>query len=129
MQIRLRGFDHGRLVELGGNVRSVFAAHNEQAERVLRVVDDAYLSDLADAVAGRLGGQVGIAPRLFLKKPVGDVLDRVEMFDDFDPRRDYALTVADGELSDVERNAERGLTPDDVELNDIELSPDVTGDE
>ena len=40
---------------------------------------DRYLSDLADAVAGKLGGQIGIAPRLFLKKLVGDVLDRVEL--------------------------------------------------
>ena len=120
VQVRLAGFDHDRLVELGRNVRFVFVAHNPQAERVLDVVDDAYLSDLADAVAGKLGGQVGIAPRLYLKKLVGDVLDRVEQFDDFDPRRDYALTVTDGELSEVERNAQRGLTPDDIDL-------DVTG--
>lgn len=120
VQIRLQGFDHDRLVELGRNVRRVFAAHNDRAERVLDVVDDTYLSELADAVAGRLGGRVGIAPRLYLKKLVGDVLDRVEQFDDFDPRRDYALTVADGELSDVERNAERGIGPDDIDL-------DVTG--
>ena len=33
---------------------------------------------LARKVAGRLGGSVGVAPRLFLKKLVGDVLDRVE---------------------------------------------------
>lgn len=120
VQVRLAGFDHDRLAELGRNVRFVFVAHNPQAGRVLDVVDDAYLSDLADAVAGKLGGQVGIAPRLYLKKLVGDVLDRVEQFDDFDPRRDYALTVTDGELSDVERNAQRGLTPDDIDL-------DVTG--
>ena len=75
------------------------------ADRVQRLVDDAYVATLADAVTGDLGGKVGIAPRLFLKKLVGDVLDRVDQFADFDPRRDYALTVADGELTDVERNA------------------------
>ena len=32
--------------------------------------------DLAAAVTGELGGKVGVAPRLFLKKLVGDVLDR-----------------------------------------------------
>jgi hypothetical protein len=121
VQLRLSGFDHDRLVELGSNVRAVFVSGSPQAERVERLVDDAYLSDLADAVAGRLGGQVGIAPRLYLKKLVGDVLDRVELFDDFDPRRDYQLTVGDAELSDVERNAERGLGPDDIELDDIDL--------
>ena len=44
-------------------------------------------------------------------------MDRVELFDDFDPRRDYQLTVGDHELSEVERNAERGPTPDDIELD------------
>ena len=117
VQVRLAGFDHDRLVELGGNVRRVFVSGSPATERVERLVDDTYLSDLADAVAGRLGGQVGIAPRLYLKKLVGDVLDRVELFDDFDPRRDYQLTVGDHELSEVERNAERGRTPDDIELD------------
>ena len=117
VQVRLAGFDHDRLVELGGNVRRVFVSGSPATERVERLVDDTYLSDLADAVAGRLGGQVGIAPRLYLKKLVGDVLHRVELFDVFDPRRDYQLTVGDHELSEVERNAERGRTPDDIELD------------
>ena len=38
---------------------------------------------------GKLGGKVGIAPRLFLKKLVADVLDRIDQFADFDPRRHY----------------------------------------
>ena len=56
-------------------------------------------------MAGSLGGKVGVAPRVFLKKLVADVLDRVDQFADFDPRRHYALTLAPGELSEVERNA------------------------
>ncbi|MGH3908689.1 MAG: hypothetical protein ACRDTE_31585 [Pseudonocardiaceae bacterium] len=36
---------------------------------------------------------------------VVDVLDRVEQFDDVDPRRHYALTISDRELTDVERHA------------------------
>jgi hypothetical protein len=116
VQLRLAGFDHDRLVELGGNVRRVFVAGLPTSDRVEQLVDDDYLSDLAIAVAGRLGGKVGIAPRLYLKKLVGDVLDRVDLFDDFYPRRDYKLTVSDNELSDVERNAERGLGPDDIDL-------------
>ena len=59
-------------------------------------------------MAGSLGGKVGVAPRVFLKKLVGDVLDRVDQFDDFDPRQHYQLTVGDGELTDVERNAASG---------------------
>ena len=54
-------------------------------DRIARLVDDAYLTDLARAVAGELGGQVGVAPRVFLRKLVADVLDRVAEFPDFDP--------------------------------------------
>ncbi len=74
------------------------------------------MSSLARAVTGGLGGRVGIAPRVFLKKLVQDVLDRIDLHPDFDPRRDYALTLTDGELTDVERNARAATTPDDIEL-------------
>jgi hypothetical protein len=45
---------------------------------------------------------------------VADVLDRVDQYPDFDPRRDYALTVVEGELGEVERQAAAGV--DDIEL-------------
>jgi hypothetical protein len=85
------------------------------SERIGTVVDDGYIDDLAIAVSGRLGGKVGIAPRLYLKKLVADVLDRVDQYPDFDPRRDYALTVVDSELGQVERQAAAGV--DDIDLN------------
>ena len=44
-------------------------------------------------MTGKLGGKVGITPRLFLKKLVADVLDRIDQFDDFDPRKHYELTA------------------------------------
>ena len=69
------------------------------------------MGDLADAVTGSLGGKVGVAPRVFLKKLVTDVLDRVDQFADFDPRRHYALTLAAGELSEVERNVAALVVP------------------
>ena len=84
--------------------------------RVLERAGDEYLGSLAHAVTGGLGGRVGIAPRVFLKKLVQDVVDRVDLHPDFDPRRDYALTLSDGELTEVERNARAALTPDDVAL-------------
>jgi hypothetical protein len=48
---------------------------------------------------------------------VGDVLDRIDQHPDFDPRRHYRLTIADGELTRVERAA-RGApaSVDDIEL-------------
>ncbi|MGY3518163.1 BREX system ATP-binding protein BrxD [Micromonospora sp. PTRAS2] len=113
VQLRLPGFTVDSLVELGRRVRDLFAAGSPAEERLRAVADDAYLADLARAVTGQLGGRVGIAPRLFLKKLVAGVLDPVELYPDFDPRRDYALTLAPAELTDVERNATRA---DDIEL-------------
>ena len=91
-------------------------------ERLRSVVDDGYVRDLAAAVGGELGGRTGIAPRLFLKKLVADVLDRVDLFDDFDPRRDYHLTVNAGELTEVERAARaRGDRRAAASVDDIDL--------
>ena len=70
-------------------------------------------------MTGSLGGKVGVAPRVFLKKLVTDVLDRVDQFADFDPRRHYALTLAAGELSEVERNAL--AAPPAARADDIDL--------
>ncbi|WP_213604609.1 BREX system ATP-binding protein BrxD [Pseudoxanthomonas japonensis] len=114
VQIRLRAFDMQRLVEVGRNVRAVFVQRSAAADRVLRHVDDALITDLATAVTGRLGGKVGVAPRIFLKKLVAEVLDRVDQFPDFDPRKDYQLVVQLAELSQDER---RALSPDDIQLD------------
>jgi hypothetical protein len=111
VQLRLPGFSIASLAALGVKVRDLFGG-----ERVAARVDDAYLGELAHAVAGRLGGQVGMAPRIFLKKLVADVLDRVDQFDDWDPRQHYALTVRSDELTDVERNAATAATADDIVL-------------
>lgn len=116
-QVRLVGFDLEGLAEVGTRVRDLFVDDPSVPERVGRTVDDAYLRDLAAAVAGRLGGQVGIAPRLFLRKLVADVLDRVEQFDDFDPRQHYAPTVSRMELTPTEAQASgAAMSPDDIEL-------------
>ena len=115
-QVRLHNFDLPRLQGVGRKIRDLYAEGATAPARVLERADDAYLSRLARAVTGGLGGRVGIAPRVFLKKLVQDVLDRIDLHPDFDPRRDYALTLTEGELTDVERNARASTTPDDVEL-------------
>ncbi|WP_405393441.1 BREX system ATP-binding protein BrxD [Microbispora hainanensis] len=112
VQIRLPGFTLDGLLELGARARDLYAAG--ASPRVGEVVDDGYIADLAQAVAGSLGGKVGVAPRVFLKKLIGDVLDRVDQFPDFDPRVHYRLTVGTGELNEVERNA---MSPDDISLD------------
>ncbi len=116
VQIRLAAFNQERLEEVGRRIRDVYASHTPSRERLLSVADDAYVRDLARGVAGRLGGKVGIAPRIFLKKLVADVLDRVDQFPDFDPRRDYALTVVETEMTAVERAASGAASVDDIAL-------------
>jgi hypothetical protein len=121
VQIRLPGFDQASLFALGTRVRDLYAGGAAEPERLLSVVDDAYVTDLAAAVTGSLGGRVGIAPRVFLKKLVGEVLDRVDQFSEFDPRQHYALTLNRSELSDVEANA-AGLAPTPVtNVDDLDL--------
>ena len=122
VQLRLTGFDLPKLARLGSAIRDVYATglSDDAGHRIARLVDDAYLTDLAKAVAGELGGQVGVAPRVFLRKLVADVLDRVAEFDDFDPRLHYKLTLSPTELTDTERNAaacQQPRTADDVELD------------
>ncbi|MFW6598103.1 BREX system ATP-binding protein BrxD [Propionibacteriaceae bacterium Y2011] len=117
VQLRLRGFDHAALVELGGRVRDLYADGSEHAERVRTVVDDAYVTHLAAAVAGDLGGKVGVAPRIFVKKLVADVLDRVDQFEDFNPTEHYQLTIGDQDLTEVERNLARPVRSGDIDLD------------
>ena len=116
VQIRLAPFDRGALLSVGRRVRDIYADGRQHEPRLRAVVDDAYIDTLASAVAGGLGGKVGIAPRLFLKKLVADVLDRVDLHDDFDPRRHYSLTLAESEMSVAERAATGASSVDDIEL-------------
>ncbi len=119
VQIRLTGFDTDKLVRLGCAVRDLYAEGNPAEARIRSLVDDGYVKELATAVAGHLG--VGTAPRTFLRKLVADVLHRVAEHEDFDPRRDYRLTVLATELNDDERNANRrahrAVSADEVELD------------
>lgn len=119
VQIRLTGFDLDKLITLGCGVRDLYAAGAANGDRVRSLADDAYVAELARAVTGGLGGQAGIAPRVFLRKLVEQVLDRVDQFPDFDPRQHYRLTLSGNELTDVERNAwqQRAADADDVELD------------
>ena len=109
-----RRFAHGQRLPLNELVLDRAAC--EAADRVRAVVDDPYIQDLAHAVTGELRGKVGIAPRLFLKKLVAEVLDRVDQFADFDPRRHYAPTLAEDEMTPAERAGVGARSVDDIEL-------------
>lgn len=116
VQLRLTTFDHERLVEVGTKVRDLFASNCHSPDRVRRLANTEYLDTLARSMTGKLGGKVGITPRLFLKKLVADVLDRIDQFDDFDPQQHYQLTVTSNEMTSVEREAQ-AQNVDDIELD------------
>lgn len=116
VQIRLAPFDQGSLVAVGKRVRDIYAETQPNEKRLRTFVDDAYIDTLARAVAGGLGGKVGVAPRLFLKKLVADVLDRVDLHADFDPRQHYSLTLVENEMTINERAAAGAASVDDIEL-------------
>ncbi len=116
-QIRLPAFDLERLRLVGCKVRDIYTQHAESTKRISQRCDDNYVAVLADAVAGKLGGRVGLAPRIFLKKLVADVLDRVDQFGDFDPRQHYALTIDEAELVTVERQAMKASDVDEIKLD------------
>ena len=55
VQLRLPGFDLDALGELGRTVRDLYAGRLRRPERIAATVDDAYVGELAQAVAGELG--------------------------------------------------------------------------
>jgi len=120
VRVRLLPFSLDRLVEVGQRIRALYPATD--SARLAARVDDAYLRQLAEAVAGKLGGKIGVAPRIYLKILV-DVLDCVEQHADSDPRRDYAISINAVELTDVERTAAgQGPSIDDIAL-DLDAPP------
>lgn len=116
VQVRLAPFDQNALLAVGKRVRDIYADGQSNENRLRGMVNDAYIDTLARAVAGGLGGKVGVAPRLFLKKLVGDVLDRVDLHEGFDPRQHYKLTLAENEMTVNERAAAGALGVDEIEL-------------
>ncbi len=116
IQLRLSAFDHSRLVEAGTRVRDLFLADCSAPDRVRSLANAEYLETLARAMTGQLGGKAGIAPRLFLKKLVNDVLDRIDQYAEFDPRQHYQLTLSGSEMTAVEREAQ-ARSVDEIELD------------
>jgi hypothetical protein len=90
--------------------------HADSPDRLAAKASDVYIDELARAVAGRLGGKVGVAPRIFLKKLVADVLDRIDQFPEFDPHQHYQLMIQDAELTATERHAAAASSADEIEL-------------
>ena len=117
VQIRLPAFDLDRLCQVGCRVRDIYLQHSTSADRISSRCRDSYVRKLAEAVAGKLGGKVGVAPRIFLKKLVAGVLDCIDQHSDFEPERDFELTISDVELKGVERHAMGATDVEEIELD------------
>ncbi len=52
------------LQRVRGDVCDLYAGGSADPARITAVVDDRYVGDLADAIAGSLGGRIGVAPRV-----------------------------------------------------------------
>ena len=115
-QIRLEPLRLEGLMEVGRKVRDLYAEGSAARERVLSRVDDPTLLALVHGITGSLGGQTGLAPRIFLKKLIGELLDRVELNEDFDPAVHYKPVIRGSELSEDERAASGLDTLDQISL-------------
>lgn len=114
-QIRLRSFDQARLLEVGKRIRDLYPA--KHADRIREKCSDATIDALGQAIAGRLGGKVGLAPRLFLRKLVY-LFDQIDEHPTFDPAQHYQLQLSSTDMNAEERDAagiERNV--DDIELD------------
>lgn len=122
-QIRLTGFTETSLHELGVRIREVYASGQPTQGRLLTLVDDSFLTELGSSIAGQLGGRVGVAPRLYLRRLV-DILDRVDQFEEYEPRRDALGAIPAADMTEAELAVTRfggKLAPaggvDDVDLD------------
>lgn len=109
IQVRLSPFNHARLVEVGKRVRDIYPS--DDADRITAKVNDEIIEDLASGVAGKLGGKTGIAPRIFLRKLVGELLDKVDEHPTYEPRQHFKLVV-DAQEMKLEERAASGIETD-----------------
>jgi len=126
-QLRLQPFDIDKMVVVGKRVRDLYPS--EAPARVVATVNDEIVRSVAKGVAGQLGGKVGIAPRIFLKRLVG-LLDQVEEHADFDPRTHFKLVVSATEMTEEERAAAGQSSPlDGIKLEGLGLPSRKEGED
>lgn len=113
-QIPLEPFSLDKMIEVGKKIRGIYPSDAE--DRIAERVTDDVVERLAHGVAGKLGGKVGVAPRIFLMRLV-DLIDLIDQHPDFDPD-DYPVVIKPNQMTSEERAAagiERSV--DDIELD------------
>lgn len=111
-QVRLLPFTDERLLLVGTRIRELYPSKN--ADRVAQRIDDRFLRALVGQVTAGFGGKVALAPRLFLRELI-DVMDRVDIHEDYDPASHYRLELEDAKLTPEELAAKHGRSMDVAE--------------
>jgi hypothetical protein len=119
-QVRLLPFTDERLLTVGTRIRDLYPAKN--VDRVAKRIDDRFLRALVAQVTAGFGGKVSLAPRLFLRELI-DVMDRVDIHEDYDPGTHYHLELEDGKLTPEELAAKHGRPMDEAEEEAGERQP------
>ncbi len=119
-QLELKPFDRDRLIEAAMRLRELYPSDHKH--RVHRHVTDDFIQRLVDRVAGGFGGDVGVAPRRFLRE-LTDIFDLIDQNETYNPAAEYSFTLEDPTPEEMEaiRKSKKddGGQSDDIE--DIEF--------
>ncbi len=85
-QIQLSRFDPGKLELVALRVVDVYSQAYREVDR--ERVSHRFIRAMIKKITGRFGGRVDVIPRIFLKEFI-DVLDKCELYDDYDPSGGY----------------------------------------
>jgi len=100
-QIILSKFDERKLEKVAEKVIEIYGRAYTEVDRSR--VSHRFIKAMIEKLTGKFGGRVDVIPRIFLKEFV-DVLDKCELYDDFNPWENYrfdARTIK-GELKEEE---------------------------
>jgi hypothetical protein len=100
-QIILSRFNTNKLEKVALKVCDIYSVAYKEVDR--ERISHRFIRAMISKVTGKFGGRVDIIPRIFLKEFV-DVLDKCELYDDYDPWAAYEFDTArlKGELREEE---------------------------
>ncbi|QSZ66606.1 BREX system ATP-binding protein BrxD [Methanofollis aquaemaris] len=87
-QIELSPFDRQKLEAAAQKVCEIYSDASGPVDR--ERVSHRFVRGMIDGVTSRFGGRVDVIPRVFLREFV-DVLDKCELYPDYDPTKAYAF--------------------------------------
>ncbi len=100
-QIILAKFDARKLEQVAQKVIEIYSMAFTEVDRSR--ISHRFIRAMIEKVTGKFGGRVDVIPRIFLKEFV-DVLDKCELYDDYDPWENYQFDARHlkGELKEEE---------------------------